>query len=52
VSVNKLTRGDETLVSNVKALTQQVKVLSGLVNHMSKMMRPTTPEEEARNQLH
>jgi hypothetical protein len=52
VSVNKLTRGNEVLASNVKALNQQVKVLSDLVHHMSKMMRPTAPEEEARNQLH
>jgi hypothetical protein len=51
-SVNKLTRADCALVSNVKALTQQVQSLSNLVHHMSKMIRPAASEEEARNQLH
>jgi|HubBroStandDraft_2_1064218.scaffolds.fasta_scaffold922040_1 hypothetical protein len=52
VSVNKLTRSDEVLVSDVKVLTKQVKALSDLVHHMSKMMRPASSEGEARSQLH
>jgi hypothetical protein len=51
-SVNKLVQADNALLFNVKALTDQVQSLSGIVQHMSKMIRPGAAEEEARNQLH
>jgi tetrahydromethanopterin S-methyltransferase subunit B len=51
-SVNKLARAQSALVLNVKALTDQVKMLSDIVQHMSKTMNPRAAEDEARNQLH
>ena len=51
-SVNKLTRAQNALLFNVKALTDQVQSLSGTVQHMIKTMRPSAAEDEARRQLH
>jgi hypothetical protein len=51
-SVGKLTRAQNALLFNVKALTDHVHLLSDMVQHMSKTMRPGAAEEEARRQLH
>jgi hypothetical protein len=51
-SVNKLTRAQNALLFNVKALTDHVQSLSDIVQHMSKTMRPGAAEDQARNQLH
>jgi hypothetical protein len=51
-SVGKLTRTQSALILNVKALADQVQLLSDMVQHMSKTMRPGAVEEEARRQLH
>jgi hypothetical protein len=51
-SVNKLTRAQNALLFNVKALTDHVHSLSDMVLRMSKTMRPGAAEDEARNQLH
>jgi hypothetical protein len=48
-SVSKLTRAQNALLFNVKALTDQVQSMSDIV---SKMIRPGAAEEEARNELH
>ena len=47
-SVNKLTRAQNALLFNVKALSDEVRSLSGAV----KAMRPGAAEHEARRQLH
>ena len=47
-SVNKLARAQNALLFNVKALSDEVRSLSGAV----KAMRPGAAEDEARNQLH
>jgi hypothetical protein len=47
VSVNKLARAQNALLFNVKALTDEVRLLSGAI----KAMRPGAAEE-ARRQLH
>jgi hypothetical protein len=47
-SVNKLTRAQNALLFNVKALSEEVRLLSGAV----KSMRPGAGEDEARRQLH
>jgi hypothetical protein len=47
-SVNKLARGQTALLSNVKALSDEVRSLSGAV----KAMRSNASEDEARRQLH
>jgi hypothetical protein len=51
-SVNKLVRAQNALLSNVKALSDQVRSLSGMVQHMIKAMTPDAGENEARRQLH
>jgi hypothetical protein len=51
-SVTKLTRAQNAMLFNVKALSDEVRSLSGAVQHMSKTMRPSSAEDEARNQLH
>ena len=51
-SVNKLVRAQNALLFNVKALSDQVRSLSGSVQHMIKAMRPDADEDEARHQLH
>jgi hypothetical protein len=50
-SVNKLARAQNTLLFNVKALSDQVQSLSGTVQHMIKAM-PGAGDDEARRQLH
>jgi hypothetical protein len=47
-SVNKLARAQNALLFNVKALSDEVRSLSGTV----KAMRPGAAEDEARRQLH
>ena len=47
-SVNKLARAQNALLFNVKALTDEVRSLSGAV----KAMRPGAGEDEARRHLH
>jgi hypothetical protein len=47
-SVNKLTRAQNALLFNVKAISDQLLSLSDMV----RAMRPGASEEEARNQLH
>jgi hypothetical protein len=47
-SVNKLSRAQNALLFNVKALSDEVRSLSGAV----KAMRPGAAEEETRGQLH
>jgi len=47
-SVNKFARAQTALVSNVKALSDEVRALSGAV----KAMRSNASEDEARRQLH
>ena len=47
-SVNKLARAQNALLFNVKALSDEVQLLSGAI----KAMRPGAAEEEARSQLH
>ena len=47
-SVNKLARAQNALLFNVKALSDEVRSLSGAV----KAMRPGDAEDEARRQLH
>ena len=47
-SVNKFARAQTALVSNVKALSDEVRALSGAV----KAMRSNASEDEARSQLH
>ena len=47
-SVNKLTRAQNALLFNVKALSDEVRSLSGAV----KAMRPDAGEDEARRKLH
>jgi hypothetical protein len=47
-SVNKLARAQNALLFNVKALSDEVRLLSGAV----KAMRPGAAEDEARRQLH
>ena len=51
-SVGKLTRAQNALLFNVKALTDHVHLLSDMVQHMRKTMRPGAAEDEARRQLH
>ena len=51
-SVNKLARAQNALLFNVKALSDQVRSLSGTMQHMIKAMRPGAAEDEARRQLH
>ena len=46
--VSKLTRAQNALLFNVKALSDEVRSLSGAV----KAMRPGAAEDEARRQLH
>jgi hypothetical protein len=48
VSVNKLTRAQNALLFNVKALGDEMRSLSGAV----KAMRSGAAEEEPRRQLH
>ena len=50
-SVNGLARVQHALLSNVKAFSDQVRSLSGTVQHMIKAMRPGAGEGEARRQL-
>ena len=47
-SVNKLARAQTAPLSNVKALSDEVRLLSGAI----KAMRPDAGEDEARRQLH
>ena len=47
-SVNKLARTQNALLFNVKALSDEVRSLSGAV----RAMRPGAAEDEARRQLH
>jgi hypothetical protein len=47
-SVNKFARGQTALLSNVKALSDEVRSLSGAV----KAMRSNASEDEAQRQLH
>ena len=47
-SVNKLARAQNALLFNVKALSDEVQLLSGAI----KAMRPGAAEDEARSQLH
>ena len=47
-SVNKLARAQNALLFNVKALSDEVRSLSGAV----KAMRPGAAEEETGGQLH
>jgi len=47
-SVHKLARAQNALLFNVKALSDEVRSLSGAV----KAMRPDAAEDEARRQLH
>jgi len=51
-SVNGLARVQHALLSNVKARSDEVRSLSGTVQHMIEAMRPGADEDEARNQLH
>jgi hypothetical protein len=44
-------RVQHALLSNVKAFSDQVRSLSGTVQHMIKAMRPGAGEGEARRQL-
>ena len=45
---NKFTRAQNALLLNIKALSDEVRSLSGAV----KAMRPDAAADEARNQLH
>ena len=47
-SVSKLTRAQNALLFNIKALNDEVRLLSGAV----KAMRPDAGEDEARRHLH
>ena len=47
-SVNKLARAQTAPLSNVKALSDEVRLLSGAI----KAMRPDAGEDEARRHLH
>ena len=47
-SVNKVARAQNALLFNVKALTDQVQSVSGMI----KAMRLSAAEDEARRQLH
>ena len=51
-SVNKLARAQNTLLFNVKALSDQVQSLSGTVQQMASTMNGKAGEDEARRQLH
>jgi hypothetical protein len=51
-SVNKLARAQSAIISNVKALSDEARSLSGAVQHMIKAITPDAGEDDARRQLH
>jgi hypothetical protein len=51
-AVIKLSRADNAVQLNVKALSDQIRSLSGTVQQMASAMNGKAREDEARRQLH